>query len=118
MNTSKQKVFCGADVVASDGLDLQGKCGLITNHTGVLRDLSSTVDMLRERCNLTALLGPEHGVRGDIQANENVSFYIDKKTNTATDYRIRVEQKDVQKLKKVLEQKRQKMQEQSVVHRV
>ena len=81
MNTSKQKVFCGADVVAGDGLDLQGKCGLITNHTGVLRDLSSTVDMLRERCNLTALLGPEHGVRGDIQANENVSFYIDKKTN-------------------------------------
>lgn len=81
MNTSKKKVFCGADVVAGDGLDLQGKCGLITNHTGVLRDLSSTVDMLRERCNLTALLGPEHGVRGDIQANENVSFYIDKKTN-------------------------------------
>lgn len=81
MNTAKQRVFCGADVVARDGLDLQGKCGLITNHTGVLKDLSSTVDMLRERCNLAALFAPEHGVRGDIQANENISFYIDKKTN-------------------------------------
>ncbi len=81
MNTAKQKVLCGADVVARDGFELRGKCGLITNHTGVLRDLSSTVDMLKEKCNLTALFAPEHGVRGDIQANENVSFYIDKKTN-------------------------------------
>lgn len=81
MNTVKPKVLCGADIVACDGLALQGKCGLITNHTGVLRDLSSTADILREKCNLTALFAPEHGVRGNIQANENVSFYIDKKTN-------------------------------------
>lgn len=81
MNTAKQKVFCGADVAACDGLDLQGKCGLITNHTGVLRNLSSTADMLREICNLTALFAPEHGVRGDIQAGENITSYTDAKTN-------------------------------------
>lgn len=81
MKKGKQKVLCGADVVACNGLDLQGKCGLITNPTGVLRDLSSTVDMLKERCNLTALFAPEHGVRGNIQAGENITSYIDKKTN-------------------------------------
>ena len=80
MKNGKQKVLCGADVVARDGFDFQGKCGLITNHTGVLRDLSSTVDMLKEKCNLTFLFGPEHGVRGDFQAGENVTSYTDKKT--------------------------------------
>ena len=41
-------VLCGSDVIARGGYDLQGKCGLITNHTGVLRDLSSTIDLLKE----------------------------------------------------------------------
>ncbi len=81
MKNAKQKVLCGADVFARDGIELQGKCGLITNHTGVLRDLSSTVDMLKAECNLTALFGPEHGVRGDVQAGENVISYTDSKTN-------------------------------------
>ena len=80
MKSRKQKILCGADVVARDGFDFQGKCGLITNHTGVLRDLSSTVDMLKSKCNLVALFGPEHGVRGDVQAGESVASYTDKKT--------------------------------------
>lgn len=77
----KYKVLCGADIVARDGLDLQGRCGLITNHTGTLRDLTSTADMLKDKCNLTALFAPEHGVRGDVQAGENIVSYTDKKTN-------------------------------------
>lgn len=80
MKTAKAKVLCGADVIAHNGFEFEGRCGLITNHTGVLRDLSSTVDMLTDRCNLVALFGPEHGVRGDIQANESVTSYTDKKT--------------------------------------
>ncbi|MBQ7122966.1 MAG: DUF1343 domain-containing protein, partial [Clostridia bacterium] len=80
MKKAKQKVLCGADVVAKNGFDLQGKCGLITNHTGVLRNLSSTADMLKEKCNLTALFGPEHGVRGDVQAGLNITSYTDRKT--------------------------------------
>ena len=81
MKKAKQKVLCGADVVARDGFRFQGNCGLITNPTGVLRDLSSTVDMLRQKCSLTALFAPEHGVRGDVQAGENISTYKDAKTN-------------------------------------
>lgn len=80
MKSDKHKVLCGADAVACGGFGFQGKCGLITNHTGVLRDLSSTVDMLKEKCSLTALFGPEHGVRGDLQANESVHSHTDKKT--------------------------------------
>ena len=74
------KVLCGADVIARDGYNFRGKCGLITNHTGVLRDISFVADMLKERCNLVALFAPEHGIRGDRQAGENFGFYTDEKT--------------------------------------
>ena len=80
MKTIKQKVLCGADVIAQAGFDFYGKCGLITNHTGVLRDLTSTIDMLKEKCDLIALFAPEHGVRGDKQAAAEVSTYKDEKT--------------------------------------
>lgn len=80
MKTNKQKVLCGIDVIANIGIELKGKCGLITNHTGVLKDLSSTVDLLREKCELTALFSPEHGVRGDIQAGQNVGSFVDRRT--------------------------------------
>lgn len=80
MKKAKQKVLCGADVLARDGFDFKGSCGLITNPTGVLRGLSSTVDMLKLKCDLVALFGPEHGVRGYIQAGENVASYTDKIT--------------------------------------
>lgn len=80
MKDMKKRVLCGADVAARDGFDFIGKCGLITNHTGVLKDLTSTIDLLKEKCNLSALFGPEHGVRGDKQAGENVSSYTDEKT--------------------------------------
>ncbi|MBQ8227514.1 MAG: DUF1343 domain-containing protein [Clostridia bacterium] len=80
MKTKKHTVLCGADIVAKNNIDFYGKCGLITNPTGVLRDLTPTIDMLKSRCNLTALFGPEHGVRGDIQAGENVDSHTDKRT--------------------------------------
>ena len=62
---------------------LQGKrVGLITNPTGVSRDLRSTIDILHEApaVRLVALFGPEHGVRGNIMAGEHVGNYTDKKT--------------------------------------
>ncbi len=80
MISSKCEVLCGADVVASEGFDFNGKCGLITNHTGVLRNMSSTIDILKEKCELTALFAPEHGVRGDKQAGDDISSYTDDKT--------------------------------------
>ena len=51
--------------------DLEGKrVGLITNPTGVDRNLKSTVDILFEapNVNLVALYAPEHGIRGDVTA--------------------------------------------------
>lgn len=82
MQKEKHKVFCGADVVARDGILVDGKCGLITNHTGLLCDLSaSTADVLNKICNLTALFGPEHGLYGEAQAGADTSeYYIDKST--------------------------------------
>ena len=77
----KQKVLCASDVIKRDGYKFHGKCGLITNHTGVLRNLTSTVDLLKEICSLTALFAPEHGVRGDKQAGMDISSYTDEKTS-------------------------------------
>jgi uncharacterized protein YbbC (DUF1343 family) len=62
---------------------LKGKrVGLVTNPTGVDKQLKSTVDILfeAEGVNLVALYGPEHGVRGDIPAGEKVENQVDAKT--------------------------------------
>lgn len=62
---------------------LKGKrVGLITNPTGVDRNLKSTVDILFESpdVQLVALYGPEHGVRGDIPAGVKVENQVDAKT--------------------------------------
>ncbi len=65
-----------------DYLDLfEGKrIGLITNPTGVNKDLVSTIDILNEHTNLVALFSPEHGIRGDIQAGVKLDSYKDSKT--------------------------------------
>ncbi|MYL50611.1 DUF1343 domain-containing protein [Halobacillus litoralis] len=74
----------GVEVLLDEEKELiEGKnVGLITNPTGVDQNLNSIVDLLHndEDVNLTALYGPEHGVRGSAQAGEYVDFYIDEKT--------------------------------------
>ncbi len=72
----------GVDVFVEEYLDLvKGKrVGLITNPTGVNRELESTIELLLDNgVNLVALYGPEHGVRGNAQAGEYVPFYWDDK---------------------------------------
>lgn len=74
----------GIEVFINSYLHLvEGKrVGLITNPTGTNKDLVSTVELLRAKgVNLVALYGPEHGIRGNVQAGEHVSFYIDDKYN-------------------------------------
>ncbi|MDD5454709.1 MAG: DUF1343 domain-containing protein [Candidatus Ratteibacteria bacterium] len=58
------------------------RLGLITNQTGVDSNLKSTIDILQENpnFNLTALFAPEHGIGGDLLANENVAHSMDEKT--------------------------------------
>lgn len=56
------------------------RIGLITNPTGIDSTFKSSIDILREKAQLTALYGPEHGVRGSIQAGVKISTYIDETT--------------------------------------
>ncbi|MBK5262109.1 MAG: DUF1343 domain-containing protein, partial [Peptostreptococcaceae bacterium] len=64
-----------------DNLLLNKRIGLITNPTGVNRKLESTIDRFIEAgYNITALYGPEHGIRGDVQAGEKVESSKDLST--------------------------------------
>ena len=71
--TPREPVMTGLDVLrAQDFTSLQGKrVGLVTNHTGRARDGSSAIDLLHAAKNvkLVALFGPEHGIRGVLDAN-------------------------------------------------
>lgn len=79
-----QKVETGIDVLQATSFSaLHGKkIGIITNPTGVNKNLESTIDLL-DSCsdvNVKVLFSPEHGIRGDHAAGETVGNYIDKKT--------------------------------------
>ncbi|MBS4202998.1 exo-beta-N-acetylmuramidase NamZ family protein [Lederbergia citrea] len=81
----KNKKFAiGVEVLLKEKKNLiKGKkVGLITNPTGVDQELNSIVDLLHNDpdVSLTALYGPEHGVRGDAQAGQYVPYYIDEVT--------------------------------------
>ena len=71
----------GVDNLASVHEVLAGKrLGLMTNPTGVNSQLRSTIDILHEQYNLTALFACEHGVRGDIQAGAHIETMPDPET--------------------------------------
>ncbi|HEV2765911.1 MAG TPA: exo-beta-N-acetylmuramidase NamZ domain-containing protein, partial [Pyrinomonadaceae bacterium] len=62
---------------------LRGKrVGLITNHTGVDRSRNSDIDLVAKHkdLKLVALLAPEHGIRGNVEAGEKVVDETDPKT--------------------------------------
>ena len=63
-------------LVENDFAPLKGKrVGLVTNPSGVDRNLVSTIDILAAapEVNLVALYGPEHGVRGSEHAGDHVT---------------------------------------------
>ncbi|MBL8255691.1 MAG: DUF1343 domain-containing protein [Pseudoxanthomonas mexicana] len=74
----------GIDVLLEERLDLlRGKrVGLVTNATGVDAQLRSSVDRFAAQRDfkLVALFGPEHGVRGDVQAGDKVASSRDAVT--------------------------------------
>ena len=74
----------GVEVLRDGGFkELVGKrVGLVTNPSGVDRNLKSTIDILFEapEVNLVALYGPEHGVRGNVYAGEKIDDSKDLKT--------------------------------------
>ena len=74
----------GIDVLIRDSLHLvRGRrVGLITNQTAVTRDGRSDVDVLYSTpgVRLTALYGPEHGIRGTIDGGEHIGSGRDPRT--------------------------------------
>jgi len=79
----KPKVELGVDRLMENPEILKGKrVGLITNPTGINAERTSIVDLFDQSDDfeLTALYGPEHGVRGDAQAGSTVTSYIDDVT--------------------------------------
>lgn len=56
------------------------KVALLTNITGRNSQLQSDIKVLQEICHLTALFGPEHGLKGNIGAGELVGQYRDPDT--------------------------------------
>lgn len=82
--TAGGEVLTGIEVLrAQDFAPLKGKrVGLLTNPSGIDRNLHSTIDILHEAENvdLVALFAPEHGVRGDVYAGGHLSDSKDETT--------------------------------------
>jgi len=78
------QVKLGVDVLLSDHIDLVegARVGLVTHPAAVDSALVPTLDRLAadERVNLVQLYGPEHGVRGDVAAGEEVADARDPRT--------------------------------------
>lgn len=74
----------GVEVLRDGGFQcLQGKkIGLLTNPSGVDRNLHSTIDILykADGVELVKLFAPEHGVRGDIYAGGHADDTVDEAT--------------------------------------
>jgi len=71
----------GIDRILSYSHLFQGKrIGLITTPTGITSEFVSTIQILHDNFNLTALFSPEHGVRGDQAAGAMVETYTDPLT--------------------------------------
>lgn len=84
MLTGQARVKPGIEVLRDRGFAmLRGKrVGLITNPTGITSGFQQTVDVLAGApgVQLIALFGPEHGVRGDMEAGKYVESYVDERT--------------------------------------
>ena len=70
------QTLAGIDVLIGRNFQpLQGKrIGLVTNQTGIARDRRATVDVLHKApgVKLVALFAPEHGLRGQVSAGQEV----------------------------------------------
>jgi uncharacterized protein YbbC (DUF1343 family) len=79
-----RSVAPGVEVLLADRSDLlKGRrIGLVTNHTGLDVAGHSTIDRLygQPDWRLTALFSPEHGIRGEVAAGENVGTSVDPQT--------------------------------------
>ncbi len=81
---SRRHLRTGFERLAHDGYSLldDQKVGIVTNPTGVTRDVRHIVDVMHadDRVDLTAVFGPEHGFRGTAQAGGSEGRYDDPAT--------------------------------------
>ncbi|MBI4811802.1 MAG: DUF1343 domain-containing protein, partial [Ignavibacteriales bacterium] len=80
---SAQRVRIGAEILLEMHLDslVNKRVGIICNHTSLLPNGTHLVDTLQSRgVNITSLFAPEHGIRGNIPAGEEVKNQKDIKT--------------------------------------
>jgi len=77
----QEQVLPGVEVLLRDhATDLLGlRVGILTNPTGVTRELESTIDVVRKLpgVEVVRLFGPEHGVRGQYFAGAKVNETVD-----------------------------------------
>ncbi|MEI6243216.1 MAG: DUF1343 domain-containing protein [Chlamydiota bacterium] len=78
-----EKIELGVDVFFTEKHDLQWKdkkVGLITNQTGVDRDLQPTMELCKKNKNfsLVAIFSPEHGFTGAYHADEGIMNSLTK----------------------------------------
>ena len=70
----------GADRIAEYRHFFTGRVALLTGPSGRTRDNRSTIDALKDLCDLQLLLAPEHGVRGDKAAGALFTDQIDEES--------------------------------------
>ena len=74
-------VLCGIDNLSEyDSLFKGKRIGVLTCPTGISRSYRQSYEILFEKYSVTALFAPEHGIRGDIQAGDHISTYIDEES--------------------------------------
>ena len=67
------QVLSGLDRLQEYRRQLSGKrLGLLTTPAAITADFSDSIEAVRAEFSLAALFSPEHGVRGDRQAGEEV----------------------------------------------
>ena len=78
-------MFLGIDILEENKFSvLKGKrIGILTHAAGVNRKGISTIEVLcaSKHFTVTKLFGPEHGIYGDVKANQKINNQIDPKTN-------------------------------------
>lgn len=78
----QQMVKTGAETLLEHNMDLisDQRVGIVTNHSAMVGN-THLIDALDERgVEITALFGPEHGIRGDADAGAKVEDGIDERT--------------------------------------
>jgi len=76
-------VKTGIDVLEKEGFARfkNQRVGLIINPSSVNRNLENTLNIFQKnKINVTTLFSPEHGVKGELQDQEECKSFIDKKT--------------------------------------